>query len=572
MAATDDRASAPMGSRRDVSRRDFLRGAAAAAAGASGLVFLEASGGSAERAAGLGSSFAKQGGHITEGWISDIKTFNSVLSQDVYSNLCIGLLNDSLLNVDAKGHLIPQLASAVPTGGSDGNTYTFKLRSGVKWSDGTPLTSDDVLFTYNLIFAPEYSAVASPRRGSFTQYVESISAPDPQTFVIKTKSTYAPLLTNHGTYAIMPKHVLASLPPAQINTASYNSAPTVTNGMFKFVRWTQGAEVVLARNPDYHGGAPYLDQWVYKVVPEQDTIGEQLKTGEIDVGGGLDPGQVSSLESSQAFKVEHFVIPAFGYVALQLDPAKPAGKLLQDEKLREALFYSIDRPGIIQSVQYGFATLANSVEPPTVFGYNPGTKPTYPYSTKKSNQLLDALGWQKGSDGIRSKDGDRLAFTLIGSAGSTTTTNTMQVIQQNFKAVGCDLNLQTIQFTQLVTALTDTHNFDMVLLGFNFANDPDQSQIFASTGTGIGGFNGMDFKNAKVDSLLQQGATTLDKSKRKQIYFQYQDIMAQELPIYVLYFEQLIMGVSDRTKGMQLNTFQHYSRPWMNKVWVSSGQ
>ncbi|MFZ0217841.1 MAG: ABC transporter substrate-binding protein, partial [Candidatus Dormiibacterota bacterium] len=216
--------------------------------------------------------------------------------------------------------------------------------------------------------------------------------------------------------------------------------------------------------------------------------------------------------------------------------------------------------------------LANSVEPPTVFGYNPNTKPAYSYNPAKANQMLDAAGWVKGADGIRAKNGVRLAFTMIGSAGSATTTNTSQVIQQNWKAVGCQMTPQAIQFTQLVTALTDTHNFDMVLLGFNFNNDPDQSQIFASSGTGVGGFNGMDFKNAQVDSLLAQGASTLDKAKRKQIYDQYQDVMAQQLPIYVLYFQQQAYGIAQRVQGMELNTFQHYTRPWMNKVWVSDGK
>ncbi|MGH7922688.1 MAG: ABC transporter substrate-binding protein [Candidatus Dormibacteraceae bacterium] len=565
---TPDPASLSWLLRQGLSRRSFLRGSAAAlaASGVSG-VLLEACG--STTANGSGGGTPKKGGHITEGWVSDIKTFNSMLSQDVYSNLCIGLINDGLLTVDAKGNLMPLLATAVPSGGADGNTYTFTLHKGVKWTDGTPLTSDDVLFTYNLIFAPQYAAVASPRRGAFTQYVESISAPDPQTFVIKTKQTYAPLLVNFATFGIMPKHVLQSVAPAAINTMSYNSAPTVTNGMFKFVSWEQGAQVVLARNESYYGGPPLLDKWVYKVEASQDTIGDQLKTGEIDVGGGVDPAQVASLKSVQGLNMINFVIPAFGYVALQLDPTKPAGKLLQDEKLRQALFFAINRPGLIKSVEYGFATEANSVEPPTVFGYNPNTKPTYPYDTKKSNQLLDQLGWVKGSDGIRSKNGVRLAFTMIGTAGSATTTNSIQVIQENFKAVGCQLTPQAVQFPQLVTALTDTHDFDMILLGFNFANDPDQSQLFASSGTGVGGFNGMDFKNAKVDSLLSQGVSTLNKTKRKEIYFQYQDAMAQELPIYVLYFQQLIFGVNQRVQGMDLNTFQHYTRPWMNKVWVS---
>ncbi len=239
------------------SRREFLRrmggGAALAALGMGTIEFLEACGTGGGQTT---SATPRKGGHVTEGWAFDIKTFNPVLVQDVYSQICSGLCLDGLLSSKANGDLIPMIATEVPRAASDGVTYTFKLRQDVKWSDGTPLTSDDALFTYNLIFAPEYAAVASPRRGDFTQHVASVSAPDKYTFVVKTKSPYAPFLATHGQYGILPKHVLGSLPPAAINTADYNSAPTVTNGAFKFVRWDKGSQVVFTRNPGYYRGAP----------------------------------------------------------------------------------------------------------------------------------------------------------------------------------------------------------------------------------------------------------------------------------------------------------------------------
>ncbi|MFZ0216604.1 MAG: ABC transporter substrate-binding protein [Candidatus Dormiibacterota bacterium] len=558
--------------RRGLSRRGFLRGAAAVvAAGGTSSVLLEACGGTSPSTSSSGGA-PKRGGHITEGWNTDIKTFNSILTQDVYSNLVINLVSDGLLSVDGKGNLIPSIASAVPGGGSDGNTYTFKLRSDVKWTDGMPVTSDDVLFTYNLIFAPEYAAVASPRRGDFTKHVDSISAPDPQTFVIKTKAPYAPLLVNHGTYGIMPKHVLSSVSPVAINTMSYNSAPTVTNGMFKFVSWQQGAQVVLARNDGYYRGAPLLDKYVYKVLPSQVAIGNALKTGEIDVGSQLDPSQISSLQTVQGLTIDDFVTPSFQFLAYNLDPAKPAGKILQDQAVRQALYYAINRPAIVKSVLYDQGSVANSVEPPTVFAYNPNTTPAYDYSPSKANQLLDKAGWVKGSNGVRAKDGVQLAFTMQAESGNLTLTNVMQVIQQNWKAVGCNMTPTTIQFPQLVTNLTDTRDFDIILVGFNFVNDPDQAQLFSSSGTAVGGFNGMDFKNGQVDNLLAEGAATLDKAKRKQIYDQYQNLMAQLAPVVLLYFSKQAYGHISRVQGTQLNTFQQYTRPWMNKVSVTDGK
>ncbi len=565
MRESDDVLS-PEEPRAGISRRDFLRGTAAAAlaAGGASAALLDPSLASAAPLA------PKKGGHVIEGWGTDIKTFNSMLSQDVYSNLMINLVNDGLLLVDGKGNLKPSLATAVPTGGSDGNTYTFKLRSGVKWSDGTPLTSDDVLFTYNLIFAPEYSAVASPRRADFTKHVDHISAPDPQTFVIHTKSTYAPLLYAHSGYPIMPKHVLGSIAPADVNTMSYNSAPTVTCGMFKFVSWQKGAQVTLARNENYWRGAPYLDNYVFKVLPSAVAIGNALKTGEVNVGAQLDASQISSLKTVQGLTVDNFVTPGFEYLALNLNPAKPAGKILQDVNVRRALYYGINRPAMIKSVLFGQGTNATGVEPPTSWAYDPGAKPQYKYDAAKANKMLDEAGWVKGSDGIRAKDGVRLAFKLEASAGNLTLSNIMQVVQQNWKEIGVDATPTAVQFTQLVTELTDSRDFDIILIGFSLGVDPDQSQLFSGSGTAVGGFNGMDFNDPTVNKLLDDATATLNKQKRIQLYKQYQDRMNEELPILLLYFTKGAYGVLNTVHGMQLNTFQQYVRPWMNKVWVTT--
>ena len=121
-----------------------------------------------------------------------------------------------------------------------------------------------------------------------------------------------------------------------------------------------------------------------------------------------------------------------------------------------------------------------------------------------------------------------------------------------------------------MTELTDTRDYDIILVGFNFTNDPDQSQLFSSSGTAVGGFNGMDFTNSEIDKLLNEGTQTLNKQKRIEIYKQYQNLMQELVPIHLLYFSKQAYGTLSSVHGMQLNTFQQYARPWMNKVWVSS--
>lgn len=561
----------------NATRRQFLQwaGGITASAGLMGGAgaFLEACGGgsqSAQPSASAGTP--KKGGHVVEGWSNEIKTFNSVLSSDVYSNLVIGLCFDALLNVTAGGDLIPGLAQAVPTVASDQNTYVFKLKPNIKWSDGTPLTSDDVLFTYNLIFSPQYEAVNSPRRGDFSQYVASISAPDPGTFIIKTKKPYGPLLASQALYGIMPKHVLGNLPAAAINTADFNTAPSVASGAFKFSRWDRGAQVVLDRNPTYYAGPAHLDTYIYKVVPNTVAVANQLKTGEIDVGQ-VDSSQVSAMQSAQGVTIKGFNTPSFAFYAYQLDPSKPAGQIFQDVTVRQAMFYALDRPSIVNSVVYGQGKVANSVEPPTSWAWNPNTKPTYDYNPDKANKMLERAGWVKGADGIRAKGGKKLQFTIQGIAGSLTATNLMQVMQQNWKAVGVDLTPKSVQFSQLVTVLNFTHDFELITLGFNFNTDPDQSPLFSSAGTGPGGFNGFQFKNAEADRLQSEAVNAIDRNTRKPLYYKYQDLMAQQVPAPVLYFQKFNWGLSQRVKGYGLGPFNQYgTRPWMKDVWVTDGK
>src|SRR5438105_10015789 len=204
------------------SRRDFLKRAGGAAAYltflAGGVEFLEAC------ASGTGSQSTtpKKGGHVVEGNFSDIRTLNSMLSSDTASNQVIGLMFDGLLNYKKNGDLVPALASELPKTSADGLTYTFKLRSGLKFSDGQPLTSDDVKFTYQLAYDPQYADVSSPRRGDLSKYIKSIATPDHLTAAITPTHLFAPFLASHGLYGILPKHVLGSLSAKAINTADFN--------------------------------------------------------------------------------------------------------------------------------------------------------------------------------------------------------------------------------------------------------------------------------------------------------------------------------------------------------------
>ncbi|MGA8924058.1 MAG: ABC transporter substrate-binding protein, partial [Candidatus Dormiibacterota bacterium] len=517
------------------SRRDFLKRLGATGAWfafSAGVVeFLEACASSTTTTSQTG----KKGGHIVEGNFSDIRTFNSMLSSDTASNQLIGLMFDGLLNSKKNGDLVGALAQGLPKTSPDGLTYTFKLRPNLKWSDGQPLTADDVVFTYQLAYDPTYADVASPRRGDLSKYIASVTAPDPQTVVITTTQVFAPFLVSHAQYGILPKHVLGSLSGKDINTAPFNSAPTVSNGAFKFVSWQSGQQVTLARNDNYWAGPALLDTYIYKVLPDSTTVANQLKTGEIDIGP-VDPSQFDSVKASGNTNIVEFPVAIFDFYAYNLDPTKLGGKLFAQKEVRQALIYALDRQSWVQAIYFGHASVATSVEPPTSWAFKAKPQVVYTFDVAKANSLLDGAGWVKGSDGIRVKDGLPLRFEMHTNAGNKQRESLLQVMQQSWKDIGVDATPKLIQFPQLVTEIVSTRTFDLFLVGFSWGQDPDESPLFHSRNTVPGGFNGADFKNADVDAALDAALATLDMNKRKQYYYQFQDIMSDQVPAPILMF------------------------------------
>ena len=554
------------------SRRDFLKRTGGAAAYvaflAGGVEFLEACAGGG----GTQSATPKKGGHVVEGNISDIRTLNSMLSSDTASNQVIGLMFDGLLNQKKNGDLIGAIAQDVPKPSSDGLTYTFKLRDNLKWSDGQAITADDVKFTYQLAYDPQYKDFASPRRGDLSKYIASIDTPDPKTVVVKTTQVFAPFLASHGLYGILPKHVLGNLDGKALNSADFNSGPTVVNGAFKFKSWDKGQQVTLERNDSYWGGAPYLDQWIMKVLPDSVALTNQLKTGELDIGP-VDPGQFDNLKTTESVTTTEFPVPTFTFYAYNLNPDTKAGKLFGDKAVRQALLFALNRQQIVDAVFFGHGSVANSVEPPTSWAYKAKPKVLYTFDKAKAESMLDAAGWAKGSDGIRAKGGLKLKFDMITNAGNKQRESMLQVMQQSWKDIGVDATPSLIQFPQLVSQIVNIRTFDMFLVGFNWSNDPDEAPLYHSRNAVPGGFNGADFKNDQVDSILDQALGTLDKAKRKQLYEQFQDIMSDEVPSPVVLFNSGIYGWNKRVQGTDFGSFNQFgSRPWAHSVWVTDGK
>jgi peptide/nickel transport system substrate-binding protein len=551
------------------SRRDFLR---RVGAGAAFTMFM---GSEAFIAACTGSTTSSttpvKGGHLIEGSDSDVGALNPLLWNDTPSLIASNMLFDGLLTSTADGEAAPAIAKDLPTVSADGKSYTFHLRQDAKWTDGTPVTSDDVVFTYKVMFDPAYKDFPFSRRAQAEQNIDSVTAPDKYTVVITTKKVYAPLILQFGMWGLMPAHVLGQLNAKDLTTAPYNQNPNVTNGVFKFVKWEKGNQISFARNDGYYRGAPYLDTYVFKVLGSGTAIANQLRTGEVDFGY-VEPSALDTIASSSNVDIKKFTVPTVEMLFLQLNPAKAVSKILGDKSVRKALYTAIDRQALVDGAAFKQGEVANSFYPPAAFVYNSGVQPMYTFDKAKAASMLDAAGWTMDSaTGFRQKDGVKMSLEFLGQSGNKTHQLIFEIVQQQWKAVGVNLTSKFLEFQQYISAFFG-HNFDILAFTLTQLQDPDSSLsvLWNSANAAAGGANAGDYVNHSLDALMDQANAVVDKNQRKSIYAQIQNILADDLPYLGLFFEKRLWGINKRVGNMAMTgTYAQYWRPWMKDVFVS---
>ena len=530
-------------------RRSFIKGAGVALGmmglPASAVELLEACSGGAS---GGGAASPVRGGHIVNGIAQDATILVPNFTADAQSQGIGGQMFEPLVAGYPDNTYVPMLAESLPTISADQTTFTVKLRKNVKWTDGTPFTADDVLFTYRVMYDHTYDKVNSPFRTAWIQNIKSVTSDDPSTVVLQTKGVYASYHDFFG-LAILPRHVLGDLAPADLNTTPFRQAPNVTTGPFRFGRWDKGQQVVLERNPAYDRAPVYLDSYVYRVFASATAIANGLETGEVDAGG-LDLTEVDHARQSSAIDIVSLPSRSFNFIGFQLDPAKPASKFFSDVRVRQALAHAIDRKRLVKAVLFGYGDVTDSVVPPALWAYNAGVTPKYDLDLQKAQQLLDAAGWTRGPSGTRQKDGAPFQFELMYAVGSPTIDSIAQAVQQMWKQVGVVANLKTVNQVQLVTTLSSNRDFDAVTSNLSFS-DPSGpfGLVFSSAAMNPGGFNFMHYRNPDIDTGLKEATGTLDQKKAKPVYDRLQRLVAADLPVIATVSPRNLFAVNKRVKN-----------------------
>lgn len=427
---------------------------------------------------------------------------------------------DGLTRPDSSFQATPSLAESWEIS-DDGLEYTFFLRKGVTFHDGSPFTSADVKYTWETILHPDNATAATLKplfasiegakefRDGTADEVSGITLPDDHTVHVKLASPYAPFLNLSAFQSILSKKAYSAVPPAELGTNPETSRSAVGTGPFKVEKWSGNEYIEYVANADYWGGAPAVDRLILKDVADKATIASQLRTGELDLTGLFN---TIPLEEYEAFNSdENFtVVPLTGEWNRLLQP-NVDDPILSDVNVRRALFHAVDREEILESLYLGLGEIVpgGAIHSNSWAHYEP--KMQYNYDPELAKKMLDEAGWTMGPDGVRVKDGTKMSFKLI--TQNNFANDFPVLVQQYWKAIGVEAKLDIHDFTTLQPLLAN-HEFQMNANWYPMGiyMDPDYGMTrFTCEGT-------RSYCSPDIDGLIKEAASMLDQDERKAVY------------------------------------------------------
>jgi peptide/nickel transport system substrate-binding protein len=492
----------------------------------------------AEEAAG--DDLPSHGDSLIVGSIGKPSVLIPMLAGDSSSHQVAGLVFNGLVKYDTDLSVTGDLAERWEIS-PDGLVITFHLRKGVKWTDGVEFTADDVMFGYETIIDEK---TPTPYKEDYLQ-VSRAEALDPYTFRVTYEEPYAPALTTWGNLVVLPKHLLEGV---DVTKADFGRHP-VGMGPFEFSEWTPEDGVILDVNRDYFEGRPYLDRYIYKVIPDSATMFLELKAFGVD-SMTLTPVQYSKQTDSDFFDANfrkfRYPVPSYTYMGFNLKHP-----WFSDRRVRQAMAHAIDKGEIVDAVLFGLGRPATGPYVPSTWYYNPNVK-RYDFDPDKAKALLKEAGWEdRDGDGIVEKDDKAFEFTILTNMGNNSRKKTATIIQWRLEKIGIKVNIRVLEWSTFINEFIDKRRFEAVILGWSLGFEPDQYDIWHSTKTGEKEFNFVSYENAEVDGLLEAGRRTFDMEKRKKAYYRIQEILAGDLPYIFLYVPDALPVVHSRFHGIE---------------------
>ncbi len=485
-------------------------------------------------AAGAPATNAQRGGTAVLAIDSDPDTLNFGLTTNFSAGDVASKIFQGLVWLDGNWKPQPQLATSW-TVSDDAKTYTFKLRDGVKWHDGKPFSSADVVYSLKEVIGKFH-----PRSKALIDRAESIEAPDASTVIVKLKAPYAPFLIQMTAFdaPILPKHIYEG---SDVLKNDANNKPIGT-GPFKFSEWNKGQNLKVVRNPDYwEKDKPYLDGIVFQITPQAANRSTGLETGEIDFVADfyLPKADVKRLSASDKLQSKRGQgAPAVDFIFINT-----ASAALKNKEARQALALSIDRKRMVEQAmnaigRNGQSPWGNGFK--WMFDDKSDFDKLYPRDVNKAKSLLEKAGVKDAK------------LRLIYDSARPQFVAGAQIVKENLKEVGIDVELQAVERAVFQTKVFTDRDYDLAFQSFTSSGDPaiGYHRMYATNTTKTANLNPTGFSNAKVDELLAKASNAVTQDARGAAYKEAAVILADEMPVLVLFDEEGVDFASKKLSGL----------------------
>ena len=490
-------------------------------------------------AGGLGPAAAQPAGTLLVGLVAEPVNLDPPQVTDLNSLRVARRIVETLVTFPEEStQIVPGLAESW-TISKDGLTYTFKLRKGVKFHDGTPFNAEAVKFSIERQFNPEHPANKLgkyPFANFFFGNVKAVEAMDDSTvrFVLKEpRASFLAVLTSGAASIVSPTAIRKW-------GADYPLNPVGT-GPFRYVSWQRGQQVVLEKNPDYWKGAVKLDRVVYRPIVEDQARLTELMTGAVDLIVGVPPDFVGQLEGSPKVTIAKQVGAHVWYLGIN-NQKKP----FDDKRVRQALNYAVNKDAIVKDVLKGTGAVSKGPVLPNTWGADAALK-AYPYDPQKAKQLLAEAGYPNGFT--------TTLWVPESGSGMQSPVAMSTVMQSNLKAVGVNVALQTMEWGAFLAKLRSQEQELFALSWMAGTEDPDMVMypLLHSSQWTPNGPNRALYKNTRFDELLTQARLVTDQAERAKLYREAQKILVEDAPWIFVDHEVQISASSKRVQGFKLH-------------------
>jgi peptide/nickel transport system substrate-binding protein len=484
------------------------------------------------------------------------KNLNPLLAGTTIEIFIDRFMFEPLLSADARGNTVPMLAAVVPAQGNggisaDGLTITYHLRRDAYWSDGVPVTSHDVAWSWRAIENPNNDAVS---RHGYDE-VRAIDTPDAYTVVVHLKERFSPFVNtffaeSDQTYDILPAHVLARY--ENINSVPFNARPNVSDGPFRFVEWRRADRILLDANPHFFEGPPGLKRVEIHFVPNEDSGTTLLRTHDIDY---LYQPSIQTYPTLDSLPDARIVwVNVNGFEGVEFNLSHP---LLSDSRVREAIAAALDKRALTLALTHGQTVAATEDIPNWMWAFDPGVR-SVPFDLSRAKQLLAQAGWIAGPDGVVAKQGQPLELLLVTDNASATHRSASLLVQAALRRIGIAVEvkyypLDILYAPQAMGGIQHGGKFDMLLYGWYAGIDPDNSSELTCNNFPPHGYNDPRYCSTAMDAAQQTALSHYDRATRRAAYSTIEHLLARDNPILFFWWQREQEAISVDFHGFDPN-------------------